>query len=293
VFNRHDVMAGALLGLAVAIKPQMGGLFVLYLLLRRHWKATAWASAVVAVIVLIGLVRLQGTAGWIGDLKENLRSFRFGGIGDPSQSNCFAYQLINLHYLLHTFIDSRVLVNALVYIVTGVSALFAVAMALKGSNTWKQQRNRRNIKPRKVPVPVLLEPLKSKQIATEFSLLSVLAVLSLLVVYHRFYDATLLFIPLVWVATRFVQKPLGVVFWVSVIMLLPFLVPGPAMLYLLVREGMVSPMVSNSWWWRSLVMPHEVWALCGLLACLLWTMAVEQAKHREAEMSTRTRDSLS
>ena len=246
--KRRGVTTGILLGLAVALKPHVGGLFVAYLILRRHWQAVIYAAGVVAVIGLVGVVRLeQFSPGWASDWFDNVRFFKVGGIGDPAQSNPLAYHTINMHALLHTFTDHRRLVNTTVYVIVGSTLLLAIRLAGKSSE--------------KTP---------------ELAFVSVLAVASLLVVYHRFYDATLLLLPIVWVAARWFQKRRDRVLWISILTLVPFLVPGAAILGASVQRSWVPPVVSQTWWWRYLVMPHQVWALCGLMTCLLCAMAKEQ-----------------
>ena len=98
--------------------------------------------------------------------------------------------------------------------------------------------------------------------------MSALAVISLLPIYHRLYDASLLVFPLAWSLTDLSGKirPLGKV---AFCLILPFLVPGGTLLEQIQLGGYVSTTVRGSWWWNAVVMPHQVWAILILSLALL------------------------
>jgi hypothetical protein len=101
--------------------------------------------------------------------------------------------------------------------------------------------------------------------------LSALAVIALLPVYHRFYDASVLVFPLAWSLTDLS----GRIRWLgntTFCLLLPFLVPGGTVLEQMQLRGYVSAAVRDSWWWNATVMPHQVWLLVILTVVLLEAM---------------------
>lgn len=100
---------------------------------------------------------------------------------------------------------------------------------------------------------------------------STLVVISLLPVYHRLYDASLLVFPLAWSLTELSGKirSLGNI---TFCLILPFLVPGGSLLEQIQLTGYVSTAVRSSWWWNAMVMPHQVWAILILSVVLLEAM---------------------
>jgi hypothetical protein len=97
--------------------------------------------------------------------------------------------------------------------------------------------------------------------------LSTLAVLSLLPVYHRLYDASLLIFPLAWslAALPEFRKKLA---RGTLLLILVFLVPGGSALEQLQHTSHLVAL-QHSWWWTHIVMPHQVWALLFLSVLLL------------------------
>ena len=95
-----------------------------------------------------------------------------------------------------------------------------------------------------------------------------LAVISLLPIYHRFYDASLLVLPLLWALSSSSEKAKPYRRLVLV-MLLPFLFPGASFLENMQNAGRIPSSVSGSGWWNVFVLGHEIWALLGLALVLV------------------------
>jgi len=106
--------------------------------------------------------------------------------------------------------------------------------------------------------------------------MSTLAVLSLLPLYHRLYDAFLLIFPLCWSLREF-SGPRRKFARGAFLLMLPFLVPGGSALGQLQLSGKIPQAVVQSWYWTSIVMPHQIWFLLLLSLLLLWSMASERA----------------
>lgn len=100
--------------------------------------------------------------------------------------------------------------------------------------------------------------------------LATLAVLSLLPVYHRLYDTSLLIFPLAWclVELRRLHKRLAKE---VLLLVLVFLVPGGSALEQLQRTSHLVAL-QHSWFWAHIVMPHQVWVLLFLSGLLLAAM---------------------
>jgi hypothetical protein len=107
-------------------------------------------------------------------------------------------------------------------------------------------------------------------------LLSGVAVLSLLAMYHRFYDAALLVIPMAWsmVDGRWIVRSekkspdtirhlpvTGVCFAV-------FFLPGAWAMQRFAMEGRLPPGLTQSWVWNAILLRHQNWALVVLFAVI-------------------------
>ena len=79
--RRHDLAAGFLLAVAAGLKPQIGLCFLLYYLLRRRWRVTGAAAAVLA---LRGGIRVRATGVWPHSVALELPGRQSRSAGDWS-----------------------------------------------------------------------------------------------------------------------------------------------------------------------------------------------------------------
>ncbi len=232
-------LAGVAFGLATALKPQMGLLFLLLALVRLRWRVVAAAVATLTALgaVALGRMALAGVA-WLPSWRESLATFTRGGTGDPTAANPASLLMINLHVVLHSFVDSRWVVSLLV-----LAFVFSTgAWALSG-------RGERGPGPR-----------------SELLIYSLAAVLSLLGFYNRFYSATLLILPLAWSVVSLGELTTRRTASVVALGIAPFLVPATAVMNTLARSGALGDLQGRTWW-RALGF-HEVLALLVLAAAL-------------------------
>jgi hypothetical protein len=252
---KRTLLAGMLLAAAVALKPQIGLCFLAYYLLRRQWRPCGLAIAGSAFTWLAGALRLHAIGLlWASELARNVRLFVGSNrYDDFSSINPMRFTLIDLQVPYFDLTGGKKL-----------AALFAVAtVAVLGA----------------VAVFLILRI----RMPDDLLSLSVLTILSLLPVYHRFYDASLLVLPLAWsFSGRFPeQKTIRWIYWS---LLLPFFIPGAAFLERSAGRGRIPHVVVQSWWWRYVVMPHEIWALLLLALVLLYGMKLQmdqQASEKE------------
>jgi hypothetical protein len=246
----NDVLAGILFAMAVCLKPQIGLPFLAYYLLRRRWRLCGIAAGVVLTAALLPMARLaiSGTP-WLQNYRsDNKVLFVSGILADFTERNPLRFSLINLQVLFYSMWHRAVVANALAI---GLStALFVI---------W---------------VGLLLR--YSRQNDDALLAISAVAVLSLLPVYHRFYDAFLLIFPLCWSLREF-SGPRKQFARGTLVLVLPFLVPGGTALEEMQRGGRIPHAISESWFWNCGVMPHEIWCLLFLGVLLLWCMASKRA----------------
>jgi hypothetical protein len=160
--------SGALVGLATILKVQVGLPFMAYLLARGQWRAVLAGTGLVAASGLLAIGWMQSAdVPWASSWLRNLAALSGpGGINDPSLLNPERYSLINLQVLLVTLAPGG-WVDGITWLLVGGSG---VALA------WLT-RGRRD---------------------QELLAVSGVAVLGLLVAYHRYYDAVVLVFPIAW-----------------------------------------------------------------------------------------------
>jgi hypothetical protein len=244
--ERFAWLSGICLGLGTALKPQMGLLFIAYEAGRLRWRPVLSATIVIGLAVAIGAWRLQASVpGWLDAWRTNIHNFTTIEDADPTRGNpTMRHHMVNLHYLLHNFTDNRELVRWAVYAIVGTMSLAYFVVDLR--------RGRE----------------KGEGLGALVSI-SMTAVVSLLVVYHRFYDAVLLVFPAA-LAVRLIaggaQRALGVALLAACSL---FFVPGAVALATVAAKGWVPASVSQGWLWQDFLLPHEVWALLAMALLLI------------------------
>jgi Glycosyltransferase family 87 len=245
--KREDITAGILLAVASGLKPQIGLCFVLYYLLLRRWRMVWVAGGIIIVITFIATVRLQIThIRWLTNyLLDNRALFANGILTDFTPRNPTRLGLVNLQLGLYPLVHSADIANALTYSVTAV--FFVV---------WT----------------VLV--LKRRAVREDLLFLSTITVISLLPIYHRFYDAAVLVLPVAWcfgcqqLCKRSVKMAV-------ILIVLPFLIPGGSLIESLQDSGRIPGWLLQRWWWNILIAPHQAWALlilAILLLCSMWIL---------------------
>jgi hypothetical protein len=165
---------------------------------------------------------------------------RNGGTADPLITNPHRHQLLNLQYPFTALVDHKVAGE--------VGALFVVAA---------------------LAVLFFLPPARRMRQTTLLHAVSMVATLSLMVVYHRFYDAVLLLIPLAWAVDGIARNRRAALPWLALALLLPFFVNSTTALVWLRDGGRLPTWLVQSWCWEHVLLPHEGWTLLALAFCLL------------------------
>jgi hypothetical protein len=243
--------AGILFGLAVCLKPQIGLPFLAYYLLRRRWRLCGIATGIVLTAAVLAMARLaiSGTP-WLQNYRTDNKVLLVSGIlADFTERNPLRFSLINLQVLFYT-----------IWHQAGAANAFAIGLSAVLFVIW---------------VGLLLR--NERQNEDALLAMSAVAMLSLLPVYHRFYDAFLLIFPLCWSLREF-SGPRKQFARGTLVLMLPFLVPGGSALEEMQRGGRIPQAIAQSWLWNRVVMPHEIWCLLFLGALLLGCMALQRSQ---------------
>jgi hypothetical protein len=260
----RGLLAGVMMGLGTAVKPQFGLPFIVYQAGRMRWIAAATAVVMVVALAVGGVARLQASGGqWYESWQRNVHNFPLKEDGNPTMENrAMRHHLLNLHYPLHSFTDDRALVNAMVPVMVAVPCVAYLAIDLRD-----QKRRRRLWTPGGV------------EGGGELLSLAMTSAAMLLVVYHRFYDGVAMVFPIGLAAAGLMRGERR--HWVTLALCLPFLAPGPVMLVDAAAKGWVPAALSQSWAWERLIVPQQAWAVLALLLWCVW-LRWKAAKRPEA-----------
>jgi hypothetical protein len=211
-------------------------------LVRGRWRAVVIGGSVVIAFALCSALYLREChVDWFEDFRRNNEALLSTGIlGDFRSRNPTRFGLLNLQVLIYQMMHRDHLANLTSWVI--------VAFLL---GSWLFSFYPRPDKTR-----------------NELLDLSFLAVVGLLPIYHRFYDASILVLPLAWVlrpdgATR---KQVRVL---TALLLSVFLLPGGSFLEFLLERGKIPTTLMSNWFWNTFVMFHAIWALLLLGVVLL------------------------
>jgi hypothetical protein len=245
--HRRDIVAGIFLGVATALKPQIGGLAVIAYVVQRRWWIAITAALVTGLLLGTAIVQMQiNHVPWLHDWLANNAALVNAGDAAASHDvtvNSSRHQLLNLQWVFNTFIQQTWLVNLIVVLAVGILAASYVAL----HRGWKPGIN-------------------------DVLSLGTLIVIGLLPLYHRSYDAMLLVIPLSW-AVASLEGSQRLIAWLLILLMVPFLVPGPVMLQQLIAKGRLPASLNDEFWWSAIVLAHEVWTVVLMSLLLVYALA--------------------
>ncbi|MBW8869500.1 MAG: hypothetical protein JF563_01765 [Acidobacteriales bacterium] len=181
---------------------------------------------------------LLARANWLPSFAENgKRLFASGTVYDFSSANPLRFDLVNAQVLLSQLLSSQ------------MSQFVAVG----------------------ITVSVVLLWLHFRKTAAHQSRLLDLAILSaamLVPLYHRFYDAGLLIFAVAW-AIKELSISASKYAILTLVAATPFLIPGAAVLRFLAKNNSAVAGLSETFWWKFLIAPHQAWMVLIILTVLL------------------------
>lgn len=246
--------SGVLYGLATAVKVQIGLPFVVYALWRRQWVAGAVASAVVVVMLAASVGRMElAQVDWLASRQANVeKTMASGGYNDAVRGSSGRYTLINLQYLVHSVTDSRLAANGVALAVVGGLGLLMV---------WRTG----------------MRDLGNRELLLA---LSVVGCLTLLVSYHRTYDAVLMLLPAGWALAglgkgggdgeRAEDRMRGRLYGGVLLCCASFIVPGQVVLQHLADQGVIPAGMMEHPIWQVTAMAQHAWAIVICATVLVW-----------------------
>lgn len=252
---RRSTFSGPCLGLAAALKPQLGALFLIYHAGRLRWKHTLFAIAAIAALTALGAARLSLTnTDWFTSWQTNVRDFTTLDDANATRSNPIRYQMVNLHFPLHNITDNRDAVRLAVYGICGTLCLTFFIADLKRAR-------------------------QTTDTPAELTSLSFVSAITLIVAYHRPYDAAILVIPLALAVSRLAAGARHHLITLALILL--HALPLPILFTEAARRGYIPQSLLDSAIGQHLLLPCQAYGLVALAAWLIYT------RWKDAEPLTR------
>jgi hypothetical protein len=265
--REKPIGAGISLGISAAIKPQLAGVFILYYLITRKIKVAVASLAVITLLSIPTIYFLQSNrVDWLGTWQKNLQGAAFGA-NNTGPANPLRFQMVNLHILLGSVFDGR----QPSWLTNSITAILTASFFMSVFSLWRRR--------------------------PEFPSLLALTCLTLLVTYHRFFDATILLLPLAWSLSAWKSED-GTFARIGLLLLLPFLGSGAFFLDLLKHRNRLPSQMINTWWWKGFVAPHQVWSIVLLFLLFFILMLLDGKKagdpggKREVKQTPAQKESL-
>jgi hypothetical protein len=182
--NRFPILGILCFALSLALKPQVGGLVVVYFLLlggqvRRRSVAILVAAALLCIPGFLWVSGIPSATHWYQELSVNIAtSTAAGGLNDPGPTNWWgAADMTSLQSLVALFVNTPRIYNPIAWTVSGCLLLIWANVTLRAKPSY-----RKNI----------------LGVAT-------IACLALLPIYHRTYDLRLLILTFPAIALLFTE----------------------------------------------------------------------------------------
>ena len=248
VNQNREVTAGVLLGVACALKPQIGAPFFVYYFACRQWKVAIPLLLFGGGIGLTSIIAMHASnIHWLGGWTQSVAATQQrGAVNDYGWTNDFRDEIVDLRILLVSFIHNLRVLQITIGFVT---------LMLIGWYCWIVAQARSLINHR-----------------TKHQLLLVAAVcaISLLPIYHRVYDVTLLTLAFAWAMAELDgvrQKMARSLMIPMALFLIPF-----DIVEAVGRRIHKLGMLTHSAGWQTFIAPHYAWGLAAVTIMLLWIL---------------------
>lgn len=286
-------VAGLALAMAGCLKPQLAGVFALGFVALGRWRELGWTLGIGLAVAAVAVLRLEAAGvAWATGLLQNVERFAGEGFADPSPVNPVAWQMIHLEPLWRRFFSGGAGIGVAAVLLAGVAAVTWRVSSMpgdlpldaldnldardakashpsgerggpgglgKGQAPWREGQ---------APWHEGQAPWHGGDLELPLWVMSVAAVVTLLIAYHRAYDAVLLAVPAVWAMRGLLAggglRPALVLGGVAV-----FWGPMPELLNHLAHRGWLAPSPTWPFALETAVMFHRPAVLVGLLGVLV------------------------
>ena len=244
-------LASILLGLATALKVQIGAPFIVYYLFIRQWRVGMLATILFALATLVAVGRMEalGITSWWAQWQQNMSAtLQAGAVNDPRPGGPFRNNIVNLQTIFDVFVHRQLWIDTLVLLV------FLPLLAGFVANVRRE-----------------------REAGRDMLALSLVGALSMLPAYHRLYDGLTLLMLLAWAiaALKTARPGMG---RIMLLILSQFLLPVD-LVPLVLRHTHRFDRIVPSTFWQAFVVPHHAWGLLILTigTTLIFSRAVRRS----------------
>jgi hypothetical protein len=241
-------MSAFLLAIAVGLKPQLALFLVIFYIVKKKYSIIAIFCAIFALIIISSEIYpliIDGNqlgSSWTMWLKRVFAGYGVTGGERFLYNDIDKFSTINIQVLVSQFFDDSFKIKIISFSLYFVMIMIFIYQYVKNNKK------------------------------DDFIVFSALSILMLLPVYHRFYDASLLIVPLLWSILKIRKNDKEMNMSILAFLLLMFSVPGGTILILITPH--LPQTISNSFVWNFIVLPHQVWIL--LISYMLMMFFMKQ-----------------
>jgi hypothetical protein len=239
--GRNDLIAGIVLALAVALKPQLGFWVLVFYLLQFRTKVFAGALLLAMFLVLAFLRYPIPAHTLISSYRGNLQYWFAPGRLYGFTEGALPFH-VNITQVLFYQLSHRIQIASLLAHILFASGLLVWAFAV-----WRRRF----------------------QVSAPLAIASLLA-LSFISLYHSVADVSILPLALCWVAGEHPSSR----HWTKIatcVLFLLLMLPGHSALMRVSPH--FAPAIVDSWWWRFFIARYFIWLLLGLNFVLLCALS--------------------
>lgn len=241
--------AGALLGVAM-LKPQTALPFALTFIRIRDWRILIVGALVPLALLLAFRAPGQIVQDVVAELRNIVAFSQEGAVNDYTYAAPYYQSIVGFNLLLYSFgIRDRSLIQVISLAVQGVLVLGFVVMVLRGR-------------------------------LSDAAMASLACIFSMLILYHRIYDAPILAVPIAWLylIARRTSGRTRLLSGLGVLLLLPAWILNPKIIEMVLEK--TSPLPLAGVIGKAVLIPYVTWSIfvAGIIILL-----VARAPRSEAE----------
>ncbi|WP_462323587.1 glycosyltransferase family 87 protein [Desulfoplanes sp.] len=237
--NKKIILSSFFLAIAIGLKPQLALFGMLFFVIKKKYPIILISLMFYAVILLCTQmfpVVFHGDhlcSSWSLWIERVFNGYGPTGGDRFLPDDILKFNTVNMHVLISQFVKNNLVIKWLAF------ALYFLMFACFLLNYKRRTYN------------------------NDFVTYSIVMILMLLPVYHRFYDASILILPLSWCIFNYNLRSKIIIL---IILLSLFFVPGGTVLILI--HPYLSDFIKNSFLWNNFILPHQVWALLAAYVIL-------------------------
>lgn len=250
--KQKNNISGLLLAISVGLKPQLALFYVFYFILNKNFKILKFFTFYYALIIFCTQsypYLIDGdslSSSWFMWLQRVSGGYGITGGDRFIYNDILKFNTVNIQILISEFFKDGLIVKI-------ISSSIYIGM-----------------------IGAFLYVYKKNKVYNNFLSVSLISILALLPVYHRYYDVAILIIPIAWCVLDVHKALYKIYIRVLLTSLLVFILPGGTILILFTKY--LPEIWAQSFVWNKILLPHQVWVLFVSFFSMLSIMTVSGKK---------------